>query len=214
MLAAEASLGAVDECLARLQPHLEPRATALTGGVAIHLHLIRAGRSSRRRGFADVDLVANNWAAVRPSVSREFLISHYHLPHPGYTKFLVQLADPGTRLRVDVFGDLTDLLADTHPVLIGQVSTAVLSPRRLLEAKVRLVTTATVERPVDPKHYQDAVDLAEFLGVPRPVVGMQVLMPDHYRTDRTMPCARCEASRRVAYPLAPKERILATLGYV
>jgi len=38
------------------------------------------------------DFVAAHVDAVRETAIREFLVSHFHLPQPGYAKFLIQPA--------------------------------------------------------------------------------------------------------------------------
>ncbi|HEU4562137.1 MAG TPA: hypothetical protein VFS20_30190, partial [Longimicrobium sp.] len=94
-------------CLSRLLRHLDRQRVALTGGIAIDLHARTIGRRRQRDGWPDpdIDLVAEAAGVVSPSVAEDFLISHFHLPQPGYPKFLVQLVDPSSRLRVDVFPD-------------------------------------------------------------------------------------------------------------
>ena len=47
---------------------------------------------------------------VAATVARDFLVSHHHVPQPGVKKAIVQLVDPVTRLRVDIFPDLGGML--------------------------------------------------------------------------------------------------------
>ncbi len=214
MVLPEPDFEAVGRCLARLQPHLRPQATALTGGVAVQLHLLRAGRPGRRLRFNDIDLVALEPSAVLPSIAAEFLISHYHVPHAGYAKFLIQVADPVTRLRVDVFGRSPGTSFDTEPVTVGEIGTAILPARHILREKLRLLDAASPEHPVDPKHYQDAVQLADLLGDARPSVNPRLLVHDRYEMNLNARCPRCQASARSAFPLASKQSIFDILGYV
>jgi hypothetical protein len=98
------------DCLRRLMSHVDPKRIALTGGVAIGIHLGVASVDGARAA-EDVDFVADDVDAVRPTVTREFLVSHFHLPQSGYAKFLVQLVDPATRLRLDFFPDAGRVLS-------------------------------------------------------------------------------------------------------
>jgi hypothetical protein len=98
-------------CLHKLVDHVRLNDVAITGGVAIQLGLAETGRAGGRTTIADLDLVASSLDAVRPSVSRVFLVSHYHVVQPGVPKFMVQLVDPASRIRVDVFPDLAGSLA-------------------------------------------------------------------------------------------------------
>ena len=59
-----------------------------------------------------MDFVASSVETVAPSVASTLLVSHFHLPHPGYPKFMVQVVDPETRLRIDVFPDLAVSIAE------------------------------------------------------------------------------------------------------
>jgi hypothetical protein len=100
------------DCLRRLMSHVDPERIALTGGVAIGIHLaVASGDRTRAIAAEDVDLVADDVDAVRPTVTGEFLVSHFHLPQSGYAKFLVQLVDPATRLRLDFFPDAGRVLS-------------------------------------------------------------------------------------------------------
>ena len=80
-------------CLRRLLPHLDGEDAALTGSAAINVHL-SARHLPQSRAADDVDFVARRRESVSASVTREFLVSHFHLPQPGYRKWLVQLVDP------------------------------------------------------------------------------------------------------------------------
>jgi hypothetical protein len=82
-------------------PHVDTMNVALTGGVAIVM-LLEKGRER----ITDVDFVAGRMDAIRGSVTRDFLVSHYHVAQPGVPKAIVQLVDPDTRLRIDFFPDL------------------------------------------------------------------------------------------------------------
>jgi hypothetical protein len=90
----------------------------------------------------------------------------------------------------------------------------VLSARQLLAHKVRLLETASVERPVDYKHIEDARLLACLLEESEPTVAADHLCVEVYSTDLSACCQRCLASSPLPVPLAPKTDILSVLGYV
>ena len=206
----------VQTCLARLTPHLDPGRVALTGGVAVELHLGAAGRgdpgAEHRSG--DVDLVAEAVDAVVPTVVEEFLVSHFHLPQPGYAKFLVQLVDPVSRLRIDIFPDALGALPLARRHEATGVSLLVLDPCSILDHKLELLARASARAPVEEKHYRDAQRLAAFCGrrpPDRPAFGFA---PTVYSHDLTASCPRCAASVDPRFRLAPKRRIHDLLGYV
>jgi hypothetical protein len=206
----------IHKCLARLAPHLDLTRVAVTGGVAIALHLGPATRGTRRLGQPahDLDLVADAADAISAGVVNEFLVSHFHLPQPGYQKFLIQLVDPVAGVRVDVFPDSLGLLPGTTSRAVAGHRMRVLDPCALLEHKLALLASASPERPVDEKHYADSVWLADYCGRLVPAVAASVLRQPEYSCDLDMQCPRCEASRHPDFPLAQKRRILAVLGYV
>lgn len=176
-------------------PHVDRDGLALTGGVA----LAALVPGSRTR-VADVDFVARRMDAVRPSVTREFLVSHYHV---APDRLIVQLVDPETRLRIDVFPDRA-----------GSVARATWRDGwRLVTAADLLAHKRTLlSRPVDLKHWRDVVALSALCDEPLPPA--PAIAADVYCTDLAYVCARCERSRSPDFPIAPKPEIFEILGYV
>ncbi len=203
----------LEMCLKRLRRHLDFDAVALTGGVAIEAHLRRSGLPRRARPPHDVDLVAHSRAVISPSVTSEFLVSHFHAPHPGYPKFLVQLVDPDSRLRVDIFPGHPKAIEQAEWRHVSGVRVRVLGLNVLLDHKVELLASATPDRPVDEKHFADAVLLGQLCGRDVGDRPSGVLRREEYLRDATARCTRCDRSTDPAFPLAPKQRILDLLGY-
>jgi hypothetical protein len=193
----------LDRCLMRLLPHLDGDEVALTGGIALGVHL-----PGKRRDVADVDFVARRMDAVAPSVARDFLVSHYHVVQPGVPKAIVQVVDPKTRLRVDLFPDLTGAVARAQRSLVDGALLLVVTAADLLAHKLALL-----HKRVDEKHWRDAVALAALLGAPPPPPPAE-LAPDVYSQDLALACDRCERSRSPDFPLADKRAIFDLLGYV
>jgi hypothetical protein len=161
-----------------------------------------------------VDLVAEGVDAVSAAVVRDFLVAHFHLPQPGYPKFLVQLVDPCSRLRVDLFPDSLGALPRAREQRVAGVPVRVLDPCSILDHKLATLARASEDRPVDGKHHRDALLLGELCGrsVPRPPAAQ--LRPDAYSQDVDAACGRCDASRSDRFPLAPRRQIHEILGYV
>jgi hypothetical protein len=203
------------DCFSRLQPHVDSTQIALTGGVAIDIHA-RASNAHRARSRVaeDIDFVAESIDAVRPSVTNDFLVSHFHLPQPGYPKFLVQLVDPLTRLRVDVFPDSLRALRRAPAVSIGSYSLRVLDAETLLAHKLRLVSGSSAVNPVEEKHYADVQWLGAICGRVVPSLPASHLVRPAYSHDLEELCLRCQVSRRDGFPLAAKRAIFDVLGYV
>jgi len=196
-------------CLKRFLVHVDRTHLALTGGVAIELHLAARGQRRRREGLADIDFVASCPNAVSPTVVRDFLVSHFHVSQPGIPKSLLQLVDPVAQLRLDVFPDVADSVPHARPMRVAGEPLLVLDAQSLLKHKLKTLA----HPPVDEKHWQDAVALAALCGVTSPPRPMS-FRPDVYLTDVREVCGRCTLSRSVEFPLAPKEEVFRLLGYV
>lgn len=203
------------DCLRRLVPHVDTYRIALTGGVAVGLHL-DATPDDRTRTFAaeDIDFVADDIQAVRQTVTNEFLVSHFHLPHPGYPKFLVQLVDPITSLRLDFFPDALRALRRAPVVDVIDVPLRVLRASDILDHKLALLSGASVENPIDEKHYADARRLGAVCGREVPSLAASHLAGSSYSHDVDETCLRCQISQDRGFPLASKRAILDILGYV
>jgi hypothetical protein len=199
-------------CLDRLTPHLEMERVALTGGVGMQAGLAALGHSGVRHHVADLDLVATSLDAVSSSVADRFLVSHYHVAGPGVPKFMIQLVDPESRIRIDVFPDLAGSVVDARPTEIGQHRMLVLPLDKMFEHKIHTLLRASPEAPIDPKHVRDAQYLGAVLSRPVPEVSEATVVPDVYGVDDDS-CDRCALSSHPAWPLAPKERTFEILGW-
>jgi len=193
--------------LERLLPHLALEDLAVTGGVALELHV-----PGSRTEVADLDLVARRMDAVATTVAREFLISHHHAPGRGVPKAMLQLVDPVSRMRVDVFPDLAGVVKRAGWVRMQRWVLPVVRAEDLLAHKLQTLRKASATRPEDPKHWHDARRLALHLGEELPDLELY-LAPSVYGT-APMPCERCQRSTDATRPLAPREAIFTLLGYI
>ena len=203
----------LSSCLSRLGPSLLANDVAVTGGVAIQIGMAELGHAGPRDTVADLDLVASSLDAIPARVADTFLVSHYHVAQRGVPKFLVQLVDPETRIRVDVFPDLVDSLARSKVIQIGQQCLRMLALEDILEHKLLTVSKASPGNPVDPKHADDARALGELLQRPVPTLDPASLAADVHGGKEDLYCRRCELSSSVRFPLAPKDQIFSLLGW-
>jgi hypothetical protein len=196
-------------------PHVDDTRIALTGGVAIGMH-VDGMRGDRTPAVAaeDIDFVAEHVDVVCQTVTSNFLVSHFHLPQPGYPKFLIQLVDPATRLRLDFFPDTLGALCRARLADIAGVPLRMLDAEDILNHKIQLLSGASAGRPVEAKHYADAKRLGAICGRDVPTVPTSQLVGTAYSRDLEETCVRCEMSRSDAFVLAPKRAIFNVLGYV
>ena len=200
-------------CLDRLVPHLRLDDVAVTGGVAMQLGLAAFGRPLARNGVADLDIVATSIDAVSASVVGTFLVSHFHMAGPGVPKFMIQLVDPVSRIRIDVFPDSAGSIGDAGMAPIGEHCVRVLPLERIFEHKVQTLMRASSASPVDPKHLRDALILGDILSKAVPDIAPEAVVPDVYGAEDESSCNRCTLSREPAWPLAPKDQIFQLLGW-
>ena len=200
-------------CLERLLPHVRLDSVAIAGGVGMQLGMARLGLQGVRDAVVDLDLVAASIGAIKSTVAGQFLVSHYHVMRPAVPKFMIQLVDPVSRIRVDVFPDLVGSLLDARTIAIGEHSVQVLPLERILEHKVLTLSRASQSAPIDPKHVHDARVLGDVLGRSVPSVATGALAPDVYGIEVDWSCERCELSSDSSWPLAPKDRIIELLGW-
>lgn len=199
----------IEACLRRLLRFYAKDEIALTGGLAIEYHLAAAGLQPLRARVADLDFVARNVTPASSGIADEFLVSHYHAP--DVTKAMLQLVDPETALRIDVFPDLDGVVASASFATLQGVELRVVDPRSILDHKLRTIRGAT--RPIDPKHRRDVAALAAICGttIDLPIIPEAI---ESYSQDVDAVCRRCLLSETPALPLAPKREIFAILGYV
>jgi ornithine cyclodeaminase/alanine dehydrogenase-like protein (mu-crystallin family) len=203
------ALGRAHDSLARFLTHVQRDQVALTGSAAIRIHL---GDEDEHVG--DLDCVATTLAAIAPSVTNDFLISHFHVPHKAHPTFMMQLVDPVAQMRLDVFPDLLEAIPRATRHHVGASSMLVLTPIDILRHKRQILATASQENPVDWKHLRHARALADFVGEPSEPVPASHFRDDVYVRNSAYVCERCSRSRSTDYPLAKKSRILEVLGYV
>jgi hypothetical protein len=152
----------VEQCLGRFVRHADLARLALTGSLAMRAQL--DGLQSRRGKPDDIDFVASGPESVRPSVTGEFLVSHYHLPAPGYPKFLIQLVDPDAKLRLDVFPDGYRLLPRAVTARVGGMDLLTLRLEDVWEHKLAILANSSGEHPADPKHLEDVELIGRMCG--------------------------------------------------
>jgi len=182
-------------CLSRLRPHIDASSIAITGSVAIDLHSAKNARARRARVAGDLDLVAKNQNAVASSVTSTFLVSHFHTPQPGYSKFLIQLVDPVSRVRVDVFPDGQECISRAIPMFVNGSRLLVVDPVDLFEHKLATLAHASPERRIDRKHVDDALALGAVCGRDVPNISSDGSGHDEYSQDVVAVWPRCEVSK-------------------
>jgi hypothetical protein len=225
--------------LSKLARHIEGP-VVLTGSIAAGWHLLRAGRPPSKRSLNDIDTVAvNGLSSVRASLSRDFLINHFH-PARERGKVLLQLVDEAHGTRMEIFTpgseSLNERLVDCD---VGGLSCRAVSVEDALGKLLSITYSAVEGRPVDPKYveqfdqlsavadvhatrelwrdYRKENQLADFEEAAQAVktrlaTDPALLRATEYCQDVDFVCAWCKESER--FPVADRGKVYEVLGYV
>jgi len=224
--------------LSKLAQHLKGP-IVLTGGLAIGWHLMRNGVQSKKSRLNDIDIVVEDLSELHDSLSRYFLIAHFH-PCRERGKILIQLVDAEFGTRIDVFTPTSDaLVARLTDSVIGNVACRFVAIEDLLAKLLSIIYPATGNKPVEPK-YVEHFRLLSTVAVPgtmrkvwleyrkeeQPLdyeeaakivssslrANPALLQAEHYCQDLGHSCSWCRESE--LFPLAQRSRIYEILGYV
>lgn len=225
--------------LSKLARHLDGP-VVITGSIAAGCHLLNAGRRPRKRRLNDIDTVAlEGLSQVGPSLSRDFLINHFH-PDRERGKVLLQLVDEEYGTRTEVFtpgsASLAERLVDCA---VGGLPCRVVSAEDASAKLLSIIHSVTEGRPVDPKYVEqfDALSAVADVAATREVWGdyrkgnqllefdeaaeavksriaadPNLLQPTCYCQDVGLVCAWCRESD--LFPIASRPRVYEILGYV
>ena len=224
--------------LAKLARHLkEP--VMITGSLAASWHLLENGRQIKKQRLNDIDVVAKDLASLRPSLSRDFLIRHFH-PTRGGGRILIMLIDEEHATRIDVFTPTTRMLTRRlTDFAIGDIACRVIAAEDLSAKLLSVIYPITRGEPVEPKYVEHfrllsaVVDPATMKAVWREyrkeshpldfaeaaeaverslTAHPSLLQTGRYNQDINEACSWCCQSER--FPLAPLSMIYAIMGYV
>ena len=210
---------------------------ALTGGVAIELHILRHGGKPIIRPLHDLDFVAASFDTIPETLGSELLLRHVH-PNDPPGKNMLQGVDPETEVRLDVFRGYGLEMERTEPIEIGAFAFRMVSLQDLVARHARLNWDLMEGKPVAPKYARDFLRLLELVTTheveriwqehrkPQSPEGFaetalrlrrviasrsELLIATTYSTNVYEVCQRCQGAQ--AFPLADPRQVLSILGY-
>ncbi len=224
------------QVLARFIPYVIPEDIVLVGGLARRHHLLRNGISLPQRPFNDLDLMIKDRSDLNPSVTDKFLIAHYHLPVS--TSFYTELVDPEAKVTIDVF-DYYYSPVDPEEVQVNGLTLKIRSAEDQLTKTAYDLMKITKGRNLYPKEFDSADQLLQIVDLERTDAIWRTkyasLYPfslaeaiNHAKEEamrhpervfdfhnrRTEPFVCLECTEIPGFPIAPKEEVIKTLGYV
>lgn len=210
---------------------------ALTGSLALEAHLRSCGANTIDRALNDIDVVIASFTGAPASLTRHFLCVHVH-PDATGGRTLLQLADPRTRMRIDMFQAVGATMSRTILVRCGELDVRIVSLEDLAARAVRHVLAMERGNPVPRKTADDLLRMlphvemsaaeyawrdhrarasdGSFESAAARATALieccpQLLSAPVYSTDTSAICNRCRPHG--AFRLAPKQDVLAILGY-
>jgi hypothetical protein len=209
----------------------------LTGGLAMELNLLLAGRAPALRELNDIDFVVDSFSEIPATLAADLIFRHVH-PHDPPAKTLLQCVQPETAVRVDIFRAYGGTTARAVRVQLNGAPLRMVSLEDLAARTARLCMGLAGDEAVPAKHARDLLRLlavadlgqteaawqdhrkagypGSFSDAARQLTGLIAERPDLqidpiYSRDTTARCSRCEATPE--FPLADAGCVLSLLGY-
>ena len=210
---------------------------ALTGGLAVEIHLLRLGRQPSIRILNDLDFIAGSFDCIPETLAAEFVFRHIHSLDPlGNT--MLQFVDADDAMRIDVFRAYGATMSRAFHLDLPSGAIRVISLEDLVARTARLILDLAEGVPVPSKHASDFLRLTELVDPSQVEIAWQdhrkpkhpasfaesnrllqhliltraqLLITPHYSHDTKEQCPRCEPT--AAFRLADPNLIVALLGY-
>jgi len=210
---------------------------ALTGGMAVEIHILLHGRESGGRWLRDMDFVAASFADIPAALASDVLFRHVH-PYDEPPKTMLQCVDEETALRVDVLRAYGQEMERVVPVRVDGIELKMISVEDVEAAHARVCWGLMMGKKVAPQHAQDFLRLLPLVNTTQ----MEPIWKEHrkpecpvsfaetitelnqaiasrrdllaarvYSKDVNALCARCHETE--AFKLADARRVFAILGY-
>jgi hypothetical protein len=233
------SVGDADRALnalRKLASH-DCREWAVTGGLAIEIHHLHRGQQPSIRSLNDLDFIARSFDCIPQTLADDFLFRHVHpLDPPGKT--MLQLIDPDSALRIDVFRALGATMDRTSPLDLPSGTMQLISLEDLAAREARLTLDLAQGIPAPSKHARDFLRLMKLVNPasvetawqdhrkPKHPLTFQeansllhdliaahpeLLITPDYSNDADKACTRCQPT--AAFRLADPKVVLSLLGY-
>jgi len=184
----------------------DTREWALTGGLAIEIHLLLGGSEPSVRPLNDIDFVANSFDCIPPTLANEFLLRHVHpLDPPG--KIILQFVHPDSAMRVDIFRACGGTMSRTSNLQISGRTIRLISLEDLLARAARLALDLAEEVPTPVRHAQDFLRMSNLVNP----AGMETAWKDHRKPKH--PATFVEAEYMLRDLILTRRSLLITPGY-
>ena len=135
----------------------------VTGSFAVEWNIREHGGRVCPRSLNDVDLVVDDASAISPGIGGKFLIHHFH-PTREKGNVLMQLVEPKTRTRVDIFSARSESVVErASRTWYEGTQFAVVSAEDLAARLLAIIAIVLDGRTVDPKYVDSFSRLLEIV---------------------------------------------------
>ena len=131
---------------------------ALTGGLAVEIHILQHGRESGGRPLRDMDFVAGSFEDIPTALGSEVLFRHVH-PYDEPAKTMLQCVDEETALRVDLLRAYGQEMERVVRFELDGMGLKMISIEDVEAAHARLSWGLVEGKKVPPQHARDFLRL-------------------------------------------------------
>ncbi len=179
---------------------------ALTGGLAIEIHLLRGACVGPKRALNDLDFVASSFESIPGTLSQHFLFLHRHPSDPP-GRMMLQAIDRDTGTRIDVFRAAGSTMSRTSAVDLPGGLMRLVSLEDLAARAARLSLDLATGACVPAKHAVDFMRLAPLVDASR----IETVWQDHRKPQH--PGSFTEAVLILQGLISAKQDLLVTPEY-
>ncbi len=210
---------------------------ALTGGLAIEIHILLRGGSTEVRRLHDIDFLAASFDRIPETLGNGLLLRHIHPSDPP-GKTLLQAVDEELAIRVDVIRAYGSEMERVSEIEVSGIPLGIVSMEDVEAAHALVCWDLMLEKKVDPKYARDFLRMLALVKSDeieeawqehrkpecpesfretatelRGAIALkpELLAPATRLIDVSAVCARCQGTE--AFRLAEASHVLSILGY-
>ena len=180
---------------------------ALTGSLAMELHLAEVGSGRGLRRLNDIDIVVDRpFSAFPTALAESFSLRHIH-PNAAKGKMLIQAVDLQESLRIDMFSDFGGQVGRTKTFDLETMSLRAVSLEDLAARACAISMDIVQEKAVPSKHGRDFLELLDVINF----ADAEIAWQDHRSSND--PATFTEAALMVRWLIDSRPELLVVPEY-
>jgi hypothetical protein len=174
---------------------------ALTGGMAIEIHLLLRGPASVTRPLRDIDFVTRSFEDIPGKLGDELLFRHVH-PFVPPGKMLLQAVEGEMAVRVDVMRAHTTQMDRLMPIELGGIPLRMVSLEYIEALHAVQCWDLMEDKKTDPKYARDFMRILDLVEADE----VEAIWQEHKKPE--CPESFAEAARELRHAVASKPELL------